>query len=275
VPREGRGRSASHSPNRLQGSQQTPPADIPQEVVGSSRRSPAIPANHRDRSPAHAGNPRPARNYQDRHVTPEVAGSSPVAPVKIPANLHLLLLDQAQSTAGSSGSRAHPAPEIRGDTRLEPRIPARETTGRENRRSLLGSGPGRRISRSVSARSRGGRERAPGVPGDLEDDERDRRPISGPGISRPSATTAARTTTPRLMKASTRAWLPSAIRAGLSRRAAGAQAHAGGDLIARSCRSCHSASLSQARLTCPGRCRPGRSFRRSLKKVDSVLAHLS
>jgi hypothetical protein len=85
VPREGRGRSASHPPNRLQGSQQTHPVDIPQEVVGSSRRSPAIPANHRDRTPAHGVipvYPRPARNYQDRPVTPEVAGSSPVAPVK-------------------------------------------------------------------------------------------------------------------------------------------------------------------------------------------------
>jgi hypothetical protein len=84
VPREGRGRSASHPPNRLQGSQQTHPVDIPQEVVGSSRRSPAIPANHRDRTPAHGVipvYPRPARNYQDRPVTPEVAGSSPVAPV--------------------------------------------------------------------------------------------------------------------------------------------------------------------------------------------------
>ena len=58
VPREGRGRSASHPPNRLQDRQQTHPADIPQEIVGSSRRSPAMPANHRDRSPALAGNPR-------------------------------------------------------------------------------------------------------------------------------------------------------------------------------------------------------------------------
>jgi hypothetical protein len=45
------------------------PALIPQEAPGSSRTHPRIPA---------------ARNHQDRPVTPEVAGSSPVAPVKIP-----------------------------------------------------------------------------------------------------------------------------------------------------------------------------------------------
>src|SRR5438094_5701866 len=33
-------------------------------------------------------------------VTPEVAGSSPVAPVKLPANRHVLLSPRAQSTAG-------------------------------------------------------------------------------------------------------------------------------------------------------------------------------
>jgi hypothetical protein len=103
VPREGRGRSASHPPNRLQGSQQTHPVDIPQEVVGSSRRSPAIPANHRDRTPAHGVipvYPRPARNYQDRPVTPEVAGSSPVAPVKSLQIGIFFLPALAQSTAG-------------------------------------------------------------------------------------------------------------------------------------------------------------------------------
>src|SRR6266511_1629550 len=51
------------------------PAYIPREVAGSSRKSPPIPAY-----------PRSARKSHDRPVTPEVAGSSPVAPVKRPAN---------------------------------------------------------------------------------------------------------------------------------------------------------------------------------------------
>jgi hypothetical protein len=112
VPREGRGRSASHPPNRLQGSQQTHPVDIPQEVVGSSRRSPAIPANHRDRTPAHGVipvYPRPARNYQDRPVTPEVAGSSPVAPVKsLQIGIFFCPLWRNRPPAFDR-SRAHPA----------------------------------------------------------------------------------------------------------------------------------------------------------------------
>jgi hypothetical protein len=47
-----------------------------------------------------AAYPRSARKRQDRPVTPEVAGSSPVAPAKVPANRHLLLPGLAQSTAG-------------------------------------------------------------------------------------------------------------------------------------------------------------------------------
>jgi hypothetical protein len=35
--------------------------------------------------------PRRARGHHDRPVTPEVAGSSPVAPVKLPANWHIVL----------------------------------------------------------------------------------------------------------------------------------------------------------------------------------------
>jgi hypothetical protein len=44
-----------------------------------------------------------------RSVTPEVAGSSPVAPVKIPANRRLLLPVEAQTTAGLTSSRVDPA----------------------------------------------------------------------------------------------------------------------------------------------------------------------
>ena len=44
---------------------------------------------------------RSARNHQDRPVTPEVAGSSPVAPVQnIPANQYILLPVLTQTTAG-------------------------------------------------------------------------------------------------------------------------------------------------------------------------------
>ena len=61
------------------------PALIPHEAVGSSRRHPAIAAQLEANRPALAGNPAypcPARKRQGRSVTPEVAGSSPVAPVK-------------------------------------------------------------------------------------------------------------------------------------------------------------------------------------------------
>src|SRR5205823_5221171 len=65
--------------------QQRIPALIPQEVAGTSRQYPLNLATRRSESPAVAGNPRlsrSARKRQDRPVTPEVAGSSPVAPVK-------------------------------------------------------------------------------------------------------------------------------------------------------------------------------------------------
>jgi hypothetical protein len=81
----------------------THPALIPQESAGDSRPSRAIAATacskdpHLGQSPAYPGS---GRKYQDRPVTPEVAGSSPVAPADIPANRHFLLLILAQSTAG-------------------------------------------------------------------------------------------------------------------------------------------------------------------------------
>jgi hypothetical protein len=72
-------------------------------IPRSSRtRLPATPADSRE-SPHEAAwnlllaqgilaDPRPARQHQDRPVTPEVvAGSSPGASVKIPANRHLVL----------------------------------------------------------------------------------------------------------------------------------------------------------------------------------------
>jgi hypothetical protein len=67
----------------------------------SRRRSPEAPARARQspqdegrKALLSAGIPaysRPSRNNQDRPVTPEVAGSSPVAPVKIPANRQVVL----------------------------------------------------------------------------------------------------------------------------------------------------------------------------------------
>ena len=62
------------------------PALIPQEVAGSSRRDPQIPATAPTERPAIAGESPPIHaqsgRAMDRPVTPEVAGSSPVAPVK-------------------------------------------------------------------------------------------------------------------------------------------------------------------------------------------------
>ena len=43
-------------------------------------------------------NPRSAGKRQDRRVTPEVAGSSPVAPVKLPANRHIALSVQTRES---------------------------------------------------------------------------------------------------------------------------------------------------------------------------------
>jgi hypothetical protein len=63
----------------------THPALIPQEVNGTSRTAPRIPARLESESPLTAeipAYPRPPRKRHDRPVTPEVAGSSPVAPVE-------------------------------------------------------------------------------------------------------------------------------------------------------------------------------------------------
>jgi hypothetical protein len=67
----------------------------------SRRRSPEAPAGTGQAPQDHERNallsqaipayPRPTRRHQDRPVTPEVAGSSPVAPVKIPAKWHIVL----------------------------------------------------------------------------------------------------------------------------------------------------------------------------------------
>jgi hypothetical protein len=61
-------------------------AHIPQEAFGSSRRHPRIPAMPEAKDLLKVGisaDPRSPRKSQDRPVTPEVAGSSPVAPVSV------------------------------------------------------------------------------------------------------------------------------------------------------------------------------------------------
>src|SRR3954467_8741722 len=71
------------------------PVLIPQEVAGSSRPYPTIPATSEREALLTAGSPaypRSARRRHDRPVTPEVAGSSPVAPVfEVPAKRQALL----------------------------------------------------------------------------------------------------------------------------------------------------------------------------------------
>ena len=64
------------------------PARIPREVAGSSRTHPLLPETDAAKGLLTAeipADPRPPRKYQDRPVTPEVAGSSPVAPVPVQA----------------------------------------------------------------------------------------------------------------------------------------------------------------------------------------------
>ena len=70
---------------RLPRRQPLHPPLIPHEAPGSPRPHPRIPARQDRKALRTAGipaYPRSARKRQDRPVTPEVAGSSPVAPVK-------------------------------------------------------------------------------------------------------------------------------------------------------------------------------------------------
>ena len=76
--------AASESTAQFAGQATRRPALIPHEVAGSSRPYPAIPATRgaeRLLLPGIPADARSARKRQDRPVTPEVAGSSPVAPV--------------------------------------------------------------------------------------------------------------------------------------------------------------------------------------------------
>jgi hypothetical protein len=89
------------------------PALIPQKVAGASRRRPPNPARRRLKAllaPIIPADPRPDRRDQDRPVTPEVAGSSPVAPVEKVLQIGLLLSILGQTIAGfAPASRTDPA----------------------------------------------------------------------------------------------------------------------------------------------------------------------
>ena len=66
---------------------------LPEGPVGS-RESPQLQGRKALRFAGIPAYPRSTWKRQDRPVTPEVAGSSPVAPVKVPANLSILLSAQ-------------------------------------------------------------------------------------------------------------------------------------------------------------------------------------
>src|SRR5688500_18907434 len=105
----------------------------------SRRRSPEAPARARQSPqghgeaallspviPAYSG---PARTYQDRPVTPEVAGSSPVAPVKVPVKRVLLFALRGASDLGPQEIPRTSRTGIPADSRPEPVIPATCSAG--------------------------------------------------------------------------------------------------------------------------------------------------
>jgi hypothetical protein len=89
----------------------THPAYIPQEVAGSSRPHPPIPARPGPKDPLTAGipaDPRSARKRHDQPVTPEVAGSSPVAPaLEVPAKTGLRCPERRKSSERNRSFAAH------------------------------------------------------------------------------------------------------------------------------------------------------------------------
>jgi hypothetical protein len=63
-------------------------------IPGCSRQSPHDDGRKDLLTPRIPAYPRSTRRRHDRPVTPEVAGSSPVAPAKVPANRHIVLSQQ-------------------------------------------------------------------------------------------------------------------------------------------------------------------------------------
>jgi hypothetical protein len=118
------------------------PAHIPQEVAGNPRPPPEIPATPRAKhllSPVIPAYSRPARNRHDRPVTPEVAGSSPVAPAKyLQIGIFCRLVRRNRPPAASYPAQIpHAArPEIAARRRSEPVIPACRMIGRRGRQSI-------------------------------------------------------------------------------------------------------------------------------------------
>src|SRR5262245_48151519 len=101
--------------------QRVHPAHIPREAPGDRRPHPQLSATPRSERRPTGGIPadsRSARERQARPVTPEVAGSSPVAPVKVLQIVYVFDI----STAGFFSSRADPARESAGDRRPTPAV---------------------------------------------------------------------------------------------------------------------------------------------------------
>jgi hypothetical protein len=103
---------------------------------GSRTSSPEAPARTRE-SPQSQGRkalltpgipayPRSARKRHDRPVTPEVAGSSPVAPVKLPANGSIVLSGKAQRSTRLHKTRVRAGPNRPKTGRKRVRAPRRQ-----------------------------------------------------------------------------------------------------------------------------------------------------
>ena len=101
------------SPASFAGRATPHPALIPQEVPEASGTTRESPQRRKSESPAHGeipAYPRSTRKCHDRPVTPEVAGSSPVAPVKY-LQITSFVARVGTKTAGLHGSRVDPARE--------------------------------------------------------------------------------------------------------------------------------------------------------------------
>ena len=137
-------RHPAHIPQRLRSCQhRIPPSSRtrPPEAPGQTRQSPQRQARKGPLPPAIPAYPRSARKHHDRPVTPEVAGSSPVAPVKfLQIASFFWRLDVVDRRP-----LFHPAwiphadrPGIPARRRSSPVIPAPETTGDVAGRPLTG-----------------------------------------------------------------------------------------------------------------------------------------